>query len=72
MESKECWNCKSGQKILYALFLLQKGKGGVFHFLDLHNFYVQAQKFSEIIDLDSARRELSIDMLHDIVFPTRF
>ena len=61
------------KRFFVHFFSLKKGGGGgVFHFLDLHNFYVQAQNFPKIIDMDSTRQELFIDMLHDIVFPTRF
>ena len=60
-------------KIFFVHFFSLKREGGeVFHFSNLHNFYVQDQIFLEIIDLDSSRRDLSIDMLHDIIFPTRF
>ena len=41
----------------------------VFQFLDLHNFCVQYQYLLEIVDLVSTYRDLSIDMLHDTVFP---
>ena len=55
-----------------VLFLPKKVGGEVFKNSGPHNFYIQAQNFSEIIGLESTHRDLSKDMLHDMDFPNQF
>ena len=44
----------------------------LFHFSDHHNFHIHDPNWAEKVDLDSTHQELSIDMLHDTLFPYRF
>ena len=66
---QECWVC---QRESWKYFSLQKGGGSFFQFLDHHNFHIHDQNLADRVYLDSMHQELSIDMLHDILFPYQF
>ena len=57
---------------LGSTFPSKKVGGHFFQFLDHHNFHIHNQNLAEKVYLDSTHQELSIDMLHDILFPYQF
>ena len=60
------------KRFFVHFFSLKKGGGEFFIFWTSITSTCKIKIVLEIIDLDSTCQELSIDILHDIVFPTRF